>query len=115
MSIFEVRTYHFEPTKFDEFKVWAKTQTVPYVKSKMSVVGYWINNEMDPIHGGKLSRDETSSQANVTWIIRWDDRAQREQVWDEIKADPEWKTIFSQVPGGRGGFLRTEYRFATEL
>lgn len=113
--MFEIRTYHIDPNVFDAFKNWAQNNTVPYVKNKMNVIGYWANNQMEPIHQGALPHDENASQANITWVIHWQDRAERDRVWDEVKADPEWKAIFAKLPGGRGSFLRMETRFATEF
>ena len=50
--LFEIRNYHFEPTKFEAYKKWAATVAVPYLKSKMDIVGFWVNNDMDPQYGG---------------------------------------------------------------
>ncbi|MCI0787397.1 MAG: DUF1428 family protein [Chloroflexi bacterium] len=114
--MFEIRNYHFEPMKFDEYKKWAETtHAVLYLKGKMDVVGFWVNNEMAPIYGGSLPLDENVRPANITWIIRWQDRAQRDQVWEELHSDPAWQAIMSQVPGGRESYLRTEVKFATEI
>ena len=113
--MFEIRNYHFEPTKCDAYKKWAETLAVPYIKGKMEVIGFWINNEMAPEYGGALPQDENVRPANITWIIRWQDRVQRDRAWSELRSDPEWQAIFSQVPGGRASYLRTEAKFATEI
>ncbi len=81
----------------------------------MEVIGFWINNEMAPVYGGTLPQDENVGPANVTWIIRWQDRAQRDKAWEKIGADPAWQAIFSQVPGGSRSYLRTEAKFATKI
>ena len=113
--MFEIRNYHFEPSKFDEYKPWAESLAVPFLKSKMEIVGFWVNNEMAPMYGGSHHQDENVSPANITWILRWQDRAQRDKAWDELHTDPEWQEIISQVPGGRESYLRTEVKFATEI
>lgn len=113
--MFEIRNYHFEPTRFDEYKKWAETSAVIYLKSKMDIVGFWVSNEMAPIYAGSLPQDENIGPANITWIIRWQDRAQRDKGWEELHSDPAWQAIMSQVPGGRESYLRTEVKFATEI
>ena len=113
--MFEIRNYHFEPTKFEEYKKWAETLAVPYIKGKMQVVGFWVNNEMAPIYGGSLTQDKNVRPANITWIIRWQDRAQRDEAWEELHSDPAWQAIMSRVPGGRESYLRTEVKFVEEI
>ena len=95
--------------------MWAETLAVPYLRGKMEIVSFWVNNEMAPIYGGTLPQDENVGPANVTWVIRWQDRPQREKVWEELGSDPVWQAVFSQVPGGRESYLRTEAKFATGI
>ena len=111
----EIRNYHFEPTRFHEYKKWAETLAVPYLKGRYEVVGFWVNNDMAPEYGGSLPLDENVRPANITWIIRWQNRAQRDKAWEERRSDPEWEAIVSKVPGGRESYLRTEVKFATEI
>ena len=113
--MFEIRNYHFDPARFDEYKKWAETLAVPYIKGRMDVVGFWVNNELAPEYGGTAPRDEKVSPANVTWIIRWRDKSQREKAWKEFRSSREWHAILAQVPGGRASYFRTEAKFATEV
>ena len=113
--MFEIRSYHFEPARFDAYKEWAETLAVPFIKGKMDVVGFWLDNEMAPEYGGSLPLDEDVRPANVTWIIRWQDMAQRDKAWAEFRSDPAWQKIISRVPGGRQSYLKTETKFATEI
>ncbi len=113
--MFEIRSYYFDPTRFDEYREWAEASAVPHLRRIHDVVGFWVNNDMAPIYGGSLPRDEEMHAANITWIIRWEDRAQRDRGTEERGSDPEWRAIFDRVPGGRASYLRTEVKFATEL
>ena len=54
--MFEIRNYHFDPTKFDEYKKWATTLAVPDLKSNMEVVGFWVSNEMPLLYGARFPR-----------------------------------------------------------
>jgi len=113
--MFEIRNYHFVPEKIDAYENWAKTLALPYLKSKMDVVGFWINNDLAPEYAGSFPRSDSIGTANVTWIIRWQDKSQRDTVWDEIRSGSEWQEIFSKVPGGRENYIRIEAKFATDI
>ena len=113
--MFEIRSYYFDPTRFDAYKEWAASSALPYLRGKLDILGFWVNNEMAPIYGGSLSRAEEMYTANITWIIRWEDRTQRDKAWEELTSGPEWPAIRDRVPGGPANWLRTEVKFATEM
>ena len=112
--MFEIRNYHFEPTRFAEYKIWVETLAGPYLREKMDVVGFWVTNEMAPEYGGSLPHDHNVVPANMTWIIRWQNKSHRDRVWQELLSDPEWQAIFSSSLRPEG-YLRTEAKFATEI
>ncbi len=85
------------------------------MKKKMDIVGFWVADDDPPQFGGSLAQNAGATFANITWIIRWDDRAQRDRVWEETRSDPEWIEILSKVPGGRKSYLKTEAKFASEI
>ena len=113
--MFEIRNYHFDPAKFDEYKKWAATLAVPFIKTRMDVVGFWVGNDMAPEYGGTAPRDETVRPANVTWIIRWRDKSERDKAWEAFRSNREWRAILAKVPGGRASYFRTEAKFATGI
>ena len=113
--MFAIRSYYFDPTRFDAYKEWAASSALPYLRGKLDILGFWVNNEMDPIYGGSPPRDGDSHTANITWIVRWEDRTQRDKAWEELSSDPDWQAMLDRVPGGRASYLRTEVKFATEL
>ncbi len=97
--MFEIRNYHFDPAKFDEYKKWAATLAVPFIKSRMDVVGFWVANDMAPEYGGTAPRDETVRPANVTWIIRWRDKSERDKAWEDISVEPGMASHSGQGSG----------------
>ncbi|MFC1532611.1 hypothetical protein ACFL7M_04505 [Thermodesulfobacteriota bacterium] len=70
---------------------------------------------MEPEYGGSQPSDVNFTPANITWIIRWKDRAQRDRHMKQLPSDPKWQEIFAQVPGGRKSYFKTEAKFATEI
>ena len=111
--MYEIRNYHFRPDLIDAYKAWAKNEALPYLAMQLDVLGFWINsNDAPEVTGAPL--DHLGS-ANVTWIIRWRDLAERNEVWTRIFVSPEWADIFSRVPEGLASYLRIEAKFADSL
>jgi hypothetical protein len=111
--IFEIRNYHFDPARFDAYQEWGKKEALPYLSRELDLVGFWVSTPDAPEVVGR-PHDELGT-ANVTWIIRWRDRAQRDEVLPRVFATPEWNDIFSRVPGGLSSYLRIESKFADRL
>jgi hypothetical protein len=111
--LFEIRNYHFNPSLFEPYKRWAASEAIPYLLRNLDVVGFWYStNDPPELTGEPLDRLGSS---NVTWIIRWKDLAQRNEVLPRVLSTPEWEDIFSRVPGGAASYLRTEAKFAEDL
>jgi hypothetical protein len=111
--IFEIRNYHFNPDLFEAYKEWGKAEAIPYLSQQLDVLGFWASTNDAPEIRGEL-QDKLGS-ANLTWIIRWRDLAQRNDVLPRVLSNPEWQDIISRVPGGRASYLRTEAKFAESL
>ena len=110
--IYEIRNYHYQPTLMKEYTEWATKLAVPYLRENLDVVGFWTNIDEAPLIAGK-PLDELGS-ATVTWIIRWEDMAKRNEVMSEVLATSEWQEIMKENPG-RENYLRTEAKFAEAL
>jgi hypothetical protein len=111
--LYEIRNYHFKPERFEEYKVWAREQALPFLTQELDLVGFWANTSAQPdVTGAPM--DELGS-ANLTWIIRWPDRATRDARMDEVFTGDAWGEIFANVPGGMESYLRLEAKFAEAL
>lgn len=110
---YEIRNYHFNPELLDAYKTWARTEALPYMSGQLDLVGFWANTDAAPEVGGETL--DPLGSANLTWIIRWESAAARDETWAHIKADPAWQAIFSRVPGGTASYLRVEAKFAESL
>jgi hypothetical protein len=111
--MYEIRNYHFKPELLSQYKDWAKTKAIPHLSKELDVLGFWANGEDAPEVTG-APQDKLGS-ANITWIIRWRDLGQRNEVLPRVLGSPEWAAIFAHVPGGAGGYLRIENKFAHSL
>ena len=111
--LFEIRRYHFDPALFAAYREWAKGEALPHLSQELDVVGFWVSTD-EPAQIKGEPQDKLGS-ANVTWIIRWKDRAHRELVWQRILSNSNWKDIFSRVPGGPASYLRMEAQLAESI
>ena len=112
-GLYEVRTYHFDPARFDEYAGVARGEYIRYLREHLDIAGFWIDAGIPAeVRGAEL--DELGS-ANVTWVIRWASKAERDERLPEVLGTPEWREIFAEVPGGGASYLRIESRFMESL
>ncbi len=111
--IYEIRNYHFKPDYFEAYKKWARTEALPYLSRNMDIIGFWVNTD-EPSDIKGQPQDNLGS-ANITWIIRWQDKDQCKAVFPVVVNSPEWKAISAKVPGGPDSYLRIESKFAETL
>jgi hypothetical protein len=111
--IYEIRNYYYEPTRVADYKVWAKTKAMAYLKRNLNVLGFWGNTDPQPEVTGRPM--DALGSANITWIIGWDDLGKRKATLDRVFATPEWQKIFADVPGGIASYLRIECKFTESL
>lgn len=112
-AIYEIRNYHFDPARYDEYTEVAKGEYIRYLREHLDLVGFWIESAVPPEVRG-AEQDELGS-ANVTWIIRWASKEERDEKLPEVLGTPEWREIFAEVPGGGSSYLRIESRFMASL
>jgi hypothetical protein len=72
----------FPADLIDAYKAWAKNEAIPHLASQLDVLGFWINSKDAPEVNG--APQDHLGTANVTWIIRWRDLAQRNEVLPRI-------------------------------
>ena len=112
-AIYEVRNYHFDPARFDEYAEVARGEYLRYLREHLDIVGFWVDSGI-PAEVRGAEQDELGS-ANITWVIRWASKAERDEKLPEVLGTPEWREIFAEVPGGGASYLRVESRFMESL
>jgi len=111
--LYEIRNYHFNPELFEDYKTWARNEAGPYLRDNLDIVGFWVDRGIPAEINGEPM--DALGSANITWIIRWEDMAQRESQFEATLTSPEWTDIFSRVPGGIDSYRRREAKFFEEL
>ena len=107
--LYEIRDYHIAPEQLDNYKTWITNHGLPHIRQHMHVVGFWLQGEVEGEVSG-VPMDDMGS-ANVSWVIRWDSRAQRDETMAAVFGTPAWQDIFSRFPGGSDAYQRVEIRF----
>ena len=112
-AIYEIRNYHFDPARYDEYAEVATGEYIRYLREHLDIVGFWIESGI-PAEVRGAEQDELGP-ANVTWVIRWASKEERDEKLPEVLGTPEWREIFADVPGGGASYLRIESRFMESL
>ncbi|WP_419950605.1 hypothetical protein [Candidatus Palauibacter sp.] len=112
-GIYEVRTYHFDPARFEEYAEVARGEYIRYLREHLDIAGFWIDSGI-PAEVRGAEQDELGP-GNVTWVIRWASKAERDERLPQVLGTPEWGEIFAEVPGGGASYLRIEVRFMEAL
>ena len=107
----EIRSYHYAPELFDEYKAWAVDHAVPYLKQHLNLVGFWLDAGIAPEIAGERPTEMPLGSANVTWIIRWESMELRAGQLGSVFGSDEFQEIFKRIPDPKG-YLQMESRFA---
>tara|TARA_B110000211_G_C13691260_1_gene383186 strand:- start:196 stop:540 length:345 start_codon:yes stop_codon:yes gene_type:complete len=112
--IFEIRNYHYDPAQFDAYLHWAENHAIPVLSEAFDVVGFWVESGEDTEVTGSAPMDTPIGHANVTWIIRWDSKAARDEGWDKLRATQQWKAVGAAHPDPNG-YRQIEIRYARNI
>ena len=112
--MFEIRSYHYDPTQFEEYKKWALDEAVPFLKANLDIVGFWIDNGDEPELSGSSPDTNKNGTANITWIIRWESREDRERGFKDVLGGEAWGEVWARHPDA-DGYIQMEARFADEV
>lgn len=65
------------------------------------ILRIWDRLRIEPVGFWKVSVGPTSPR--LTYLLAWDDLAQRQERWDRFEADPEWQQIRADTNAAYGG------------
>ena len=110
--IYEIRNYHYEPSRMTEYRAWAADKALPYIREHFDLLGFWVSTD-EPAEVTGKPLDELGS-ATVTWILRWPDIATRHEQFPKQFGTDEWKAIMADNPGLEN-YHRMEAKFTEAL
>ena len=112
--IYEIRSYHYLPEKFEIYKKWAIEEALPYLRANLNVIGFWVDNGLTPELTGEDPIEHKHGVANITWIIEWKSEEARKIGFERLENSPQWKKIWDNHPDSKG-YLQMEARFTEAL
>jgi hypothetical protein len=78
--VFELRTYHAAPGKFDALQARFRDHTVGlFSKHGLGLVGFWL--PLDP---------DGQPTDTLIYLLVFDDRTAADQAWSAFRSDPAW-------------------------
>ena len=108
--MYEIRDYHYRRDIFDQYKRWAE-EAVVVLRDKLDVVGFWIDEgQIEPEIGGSEPFDSPIGTANVTWILRWESKAARDETMKTAFSGAQWEAVMAKHPDPNG-YLQLSSRF----
>ncbi len=109
-GIVEIRDYTIDPERFSDYKEWAVSLAAPWLKANLDVIEFWMDDGIEPEVSGSNPQVSENGQPNVTWIIRWEDKATREAEFSKRMGHPDWQEIWAKHPCP-DGYLQMNARF----
>lgn len=109
-ALHEIRDYTIDPEWFDRYVEWAREHAVPWLAANLDVVGFWVHGGEPPDVGGSNPVVSPNGQPNVTWILRWPDRATRDAEFARVFGSDGWRTVFAKHPNPNA-YLQMNARF----
>ena len=97
-EIVEVRDYTIEQEHFAAYKEWAIRDAAPWLKTHLNVIDFWMDGGIKAEVTGSAPQVPSNGQPNVCWIIRWPDKATRDEGMTGLGANEEWKAIWAKHP-----------------
>lgn len=112
--MYEIRNYWIDPEHFEEWMNWFKTYTAPFFRKIMDIVAIYPSNDVPHAYSGFNPREDVTP-ANLTWILRWDSKEQRDKAWMGLRDNEEWQGILAERPGGAEYLKMIEAKFVDSI
>lgn len=111
--IFEIRDYHYDTDRLEEYRAWAG-EAVVFLGERWDLLGWWMDSGKEPRIMGSDPMELEHGLANITWMLGWDNMKERESAWDELWEDSEWLALWDRHPGF-DGYRQLAVRFMEKV
>jgi len=109
-ALYEIRDYTIDAEWFDRYVLWAREYAAPWLSANLDVVGFWVHQGAAAEVGGSKPVVSPNGQPNVTWILRWPDRATRDAEFKRAFGSDGWAEVWRKHPNPKA-YLHTNARF----
>ena len=106
----EIRDYTVDPARFDAYREWACELAAPWLMANLDVIDFWLDDGSEAEVTGSDPQVSPNGQANVCWIIRWPNRAARDEGMRGLASNAEWRAIWAKHPC-EDAYLQMNARF----
>ena len=97
-GLVEIRDYTIDSAQFDSYREWARKLAAPWLLANLDVIDFWLDDGSEAEVTGSAPHVSPNGQANVCWIIRWPDRAARDEGMRQLGRNSEWQAIWAKHP-----------------
>ena len=97
-AIVEVRDYTIEQEHYVAYRTWAIDLAAPWLKANLDVIDFWLDDGIPAEVAGSAPEVSSNGQPNVCWIIRWPDKATRDNEWAALGDNSSWSEIWAKHP-----------------
>ena len=97
-GIVEIRDYTVDPSRFEAYREWACELAAPWLMAHLDVIDFWLDDGSEAEVTGSAPYVSPNGQANVCWIIRWPNRATRDEQFGRLTGNSEWQAIWAKHP-----------------
>ncbi len=106
----EVRDYTIDPAWYAAYQTWARDHAVPWLRANLDMVGFWMQQDVPAEVSGSNPVVSPNGQPNVTWILRWKDKATRDAQFAAVFGSDGWKEVWARHPNP-DSYLQMNARF----
>ncbi|HAR31204.1 MAG TPA: hypothetical protein DCR65_06745 [Gammaproteobacteria bacterium] len=114
MALYEIRDYTIDPEWFDRYVTWAREHATPWIMSNLDALGFWVHDGQPAEVAGSSPVVSPNGQPNVTWILRWPDRATRDAEFPRKFGSDSWKEVWAKHPNP-DSYVHMNARFMERL
>jgi hypothetical protein len=92
--IYELRHYWIDPAVLPTYIDWVNAKAQPLQRGRFGfrVIGFW------EVAGQDQSGTVDPDPPNIIWMAAWESHEERDRVWTELRASPEWAAIREGIP-----------------
>ncbi len=109
-AIVEIRDYTIDPEVFEAYREWAERLAAPWLRDNLDVIDFWMDCGIDAEVSGSNPQVSDNGQPNVCWIIRWNNKAERDAQFGKIMGSDGWRAVWSKHPDPNA-YLQMNVRF----
>ena len=112
--IYEIRDYTIEKEWLEQYVKWVKEFFLPYAKNKINIIDFWAYDGIEVEVEGKNPVVSPNWQPNITWVVKYNNKQERDDFFASLETDSEWEKVWSNYPNP-DAYIYKNARFFTSI